>query len=106
MGWLSLKGKGSFGGESGVSHCNQWGLYAYCVVVRERCTLPKLLWEFLFCFSQVHFHLFYCIPCCLSFSIVKLLNCESGAIDTYTVVPTVIGFNHCVLMNTCHCVTE
>jgi len=32
-----------FWGEFGVSHCNQWGLC--CVtVVRERRTLPKLLW--------------------------------------------------------------
>jgi len=33
--------RGSFGGEFGVSHCNQWGLC--CIVVRERCALLKLL---------------------------------------------------------------
>ena len=37
------RGKSSFGGEFGASHCNQWGLC--CIVVRERRTLPKLLWE-------------------------------------------------------------
>jgi len=34
---------GSFGGEFGASHCNQWGLCS--VAVREQCALPKLLWE-------------------------------------------------------------
>ena len=37
-----VEGKEHFGGEFGASHCNQWGLC--CVVVRERRTLPKLLW--------------------------------------------------------------
>jgi len=39
--------KGSFRGDFGAFHCNQWGLC--CLVVRERCTLPKLLWEDLLC---------------------------------------------------------
>jgi len=44
-GWWLSKGKGQFWGDFGASHCNQspWGLC--CVVVRERHTLPKLLWE-------------------------------------------------------------
>ena len=37
------RGRGSFGGEFWVSRCNQWGLC--CIVVRQRRTLPKLLWE-------------------------------------------------------------
>jgi len=40
--------RGSFGGECQASHCNQWGLF--CIVVRERCVLPKLLWEDLLLF--------------------------------------------------------
>jgi len=33
-------------GELGASHCNQRGLC--CIVVRERRTLPKLIWDDLF----------------------------------------------------------
>jgi len=33
-GWLSSKGKGSFGDEFGAFHCNQWGL---CCVVERKC---------------------------------------------------------------------
>ena len=36
------RGKGSFGGEFGASHCNQWVLC--CIDVRERRAIPKLLW--------------------------------------------------------------
>ena len=36
------RGRGSFWGEFGASHCNQWGLC--CIVMRERRSLPKLLW--------------------------------------------------------------
>ena len=32
--WLSSKGRGSFGGELEVSHCNQWGC---CCVVVQKC---------------------------------------------------------------------
>ena len=35
------RGRGSFGGEFGASHCNQ--LWLRCIVVRERCALPKWL---------------------------------------------------------------
>ena len=28
-------GRGTFGGEFGARHCNQWGLYGVCV--RQRC---------------------------------------------------------------------
>jgi len=43
LGWLSAKGKGQFWGWIWGSHCNKWG---WCrVVVREWCTLRKLLWE-------------------------------------------------------------
>jgi len=38
----SSKGRGSFGGVFGASHCNQCGLC--CVVVQERCAVRKLLW--------------------------------------------------------------
>jgi len=34
------RGRGSFEDEFGASHCNQWGLC--CIVVQERCALPKL----------------------------------------------------------------
>jgi len=37
-----LRGRGSFGGEFGASHCNQPGLC--CVIVRERLALCELLW--------------------------------------------------------------
>ena len=33
------RGMGSFEGEFGASHCNQWGFC--CIVVRERRALPK-----------------------------------------------------------------
>jgi len=33
------RGRGSFGGEFGAFHCNQWRLC--CIVVRERRGLPK-----------------------------------------------------------------
>jgi len=36
------RGNGSFWGEFGACHCNQW--WHSFVVVRERRTLPKLLW--------------------------------------------------------------
>jgi len=36
------KGKGSFRGKHGAFHRNRWRLC--CVVVRERRTLPELLW--------------------------------------------------------------
>jgi len=42
-GVMIIEGKGQFWGEFGTSHCSQWGLC--CVVVRERCTVPKLLWR-------------------------------------------------------------
>jgi len=44
--WGGNRWRGSFGGEFLAFHCNQWGLC--CVVVRQRCTLLKLLWEYLF----------------------------------------------------------
>ena len=61
------RGKGSFGSEFGVFHCNQWGLC--CVVFRERRALPKLIWEdllslhteyvwdtkFIACYRAMHF---------------------------------------------------
>ena len=40
-------GRGTFGGEFGTRHCNQWGLYD---VRMRRGPLPKLLWADLFHF--------------------------------------------------------
>jgi len=37
------RGTGSFEGEFGVYHCNQWGLC--CIVVRERRLFPDDFWE-------------------------------------------------------------
>jgi len=37
------RGRGSFSGEFGASHCNQRGLC--CIVVQQQRALPKLLWE-------------------------------------------------------------
>ena len=34
------KGKGSFGGEFGASHCNQWGMLRSFAVVHEPIELP------------------------------------------------------------------
>jgi len=42
------RGRGSFWGDFGASHCNKRGLC--CVVSRERRALPELLWDFLFTF--------------------------------------------------------
>jgi len=43
------RGRGSFGGKFGASHCNKWGL---CDA-----TFPKLLWAGLVLFSvRVSFH--------------------------------------------------
>ena len=50
--------RGSFGGKFLACHCNQWGLC--CVAVRERRTLPKLLWEDLFRFvANLLYNLLY-----------------------------------------------
>ena len=38
-------GRGTFGGEFGARHCNQWGLYGVrCATVPRRGPLPKLFW--------------------------------------------------------------
>jgi len=50
-GWRSSKGRGSFGGKCGASHCNQWELLSYLFSAMrggDRRALPKLLWDFLF----------------------------------------------------------
>jgi len=41
---------GSYVGEFGASHCNQWGLC--CTFVREQRVLPKLLWGGLVCIAE------------------------------------------------------
>jgi len=44
------RGRGSFGGEFGASHCNQWG---------RRCTLPKFFWGSTCYFNEMTY--FFCL---------------------------------------------
>ena len=48
---------GTFGGEFGARHCNQWGLYGVCLSAPRRGPLPKLLWANLLLLLLL---LFYC----------------------------------------------
>jgi len=45
MGGDRRRGRDSFEGKCGASHCNQWGLCDVSAASSGDTTLPKLLWE-------------------------------------------------------------
>ena len=50
-------GRCTFGGEFGVRHCNQRGLYGMCATAPRRRPLTKLLWANLFFIQDVTKHI-------------------------------------------------
>ena len=63
-------GRGTFGGEFGAHHCNQWGLYGICA---RHGSLSKFLWTDLLYFSSLFSNLALGYKCVLITSCLVLL---------------------------------